>query len=274
MKTREITRQELEGLEFICEGYKAVNWDSSTQGNNEFKYGEQGEPLVGKAFAVDGDISICNWGLHFSKDPAYVFNFYKPLGYNRYFKIRAYGKVVDAEDGFKSVAQALEFVEEYDPMQYIDIIKGFDRTASNAVRGSNAVSWSIAVRESNAVRESIAVSWSNAVSNSYGLRECDGIVNGLFCHKKEGAKNVIFNKKCTQARFDEVMAKIKSFNWTPQFENWYDIKGNKEWWAFCFPQLQTVDNDIAWGKMPQDMKDYIFGLPEFNQKIWDKITGK
>ena len=88
------------------------------------------------------------------------------------------------------------------------------------------------------------------------------------------AENVIFNRKCTQARFDEVMAKIKSFNWVPQFANWYNIKGDKDWWAFCFPQLQTVDNDIAWSKMPQEMKDYIFSLPEFNQKIWDKITEK
>ena len=121
METIEIQREALNGAEPLCYGYKAVKWDSGTM--QDFRYGETGDALVGKIFRVDGDIRNCNWGLHFSKDPANVFNFYEPLGYNRYFKVAAYEKTVDKSDGFKTVAQCIEFVEEYDLMQFIDLIK-------------------------------------------------------------------------------------------------------------------------------------------------------
>ena len=127
MHTREITKEELGKAEVICYGYKAINYDSSTKAGNKFRYGKKGEKLVGKIFTVDGEIQECKWGLHFSKDPAYVFNFYEPLGYNRYFKIAAYRSVVDDKEGIKSVAQTIEFIEEYDLMKYIDLIKEFDR---------------------------------------------------------------------------------------------------------------------------------------------------
>jgi len=176
MNTYEIKREELNGAEPICYGYKAIKWDGSTL-QGPFRYGKPDEAIVGKIFRVDGDISTCNWGLHFSKDPAYVFNFYEPLGYNRYFKVAAYEKSLDKPDGFKSVAQCLEFIEEYDLMQFIGLIKQYDRSStagrgstggsgSTAVRESNAVSRSNAVSDSNAVRGSNAVSRSNAVSDS------------------------------------------------------------------------------------------------------------
>ena len=251
MKTYEIKKEEVKG-EPVAYGYKAINWDSSTRGDSLFKYGEIDEKLVGKIFRVDGDIAECKWGLHFSEDPAYVFNFYEPLGYNRYFKVAAYEKAVKSDDGFKTVAQCIEFIEEYDLMKFIEIIKLFDRrvTDSSAVRGSSAV------------------------TDSYGIKNCEAVKNCLFCAGIEAKKYYLFNKKTTAERFDEVFAKIRSFNWYPSFANWYDIKGNKEWWAFCFPQLKDVDPVIAWGKMPEKMKEYIFSLPEFNEKVWKKVIGE
>ena len=63
------------------------------------------------------------------------------------------------------------------------------------------------------------------------------------------------------------------FNWTPKFDNFYELKGNKEWWTLCFPMLMTVDNKTAWSKMPKEMEEYIKSLPEFNEKIYNAITG-
>ena len=99
METIEIQRKELNGAKPLCYGYKAVKWDGGTK--QRFRYGETGEKLEGKIFRVDGDINACSWGLHFSKDPANVFNFYEPLGYNRYFKVAAYENIVDTLDGLK-----------------------------------------------------------------------------------------------------------------------------------------------------------------------------
>ena len=373
METIEIQRKELNGAEPLCYGYKAVKWDSGTK--QRFRYGETGEKLEGKIFRVDGDINACSWGLHFSKDPANVFNFYEPLGYNRYFKVAAYENIVDTPDGLKTVAQCIEFVEEYDLMQFINLIKQFDRSStavrnSDAVRGSiavsgsaavsnsiavsgstavsdstavshsiavsdsiaasdstavsdsiavsdstavsdsaavsdsTAVSYSTAVSDSNAVngstavsgsaavsysaevnsstavsdrdavRGSTAVSDSTAVNSSYGIRNCRGVFRSLFCSNKDGISHYIFNKKSSKYRVEEVLCKIREFNWIPEFSNWYGIKGNKEWWAFCFPQLQYVDNDIAWSKMPPNMLDYIKALPEFNEAVWKELTKK
>ena len=296
MKTYEITKDMLSNTEPVAYGYKAIRWDSGTQ--QDFKYGETGENLLGKLFTVTGDIEECKWGLHFSKDPAYVFNFYEPLGYNRYFKIAAYDKVIDSKDGFKSVAKTIEFIEEYDLLDYIEEIKKYNRSYSHAVNNSHAVSYSNAVSYSDAVSYSHAVSYSDAVSNSdavsssnavsyskavsnsdavsssWGLRNCMGMYECLFCVEQKGKAWYVFNRKSSEERVKEIIKKILSFNWRPEFANWYEIKGNKEWWAFCFPQLQEIDNKTAWSKMPADMMEYIKSLPEFDEKIWQKLTGE
>ena len=249
MKTYEIKKSEIEGLELLAVGYKAVNYDNGTQ--QTFRYGEKGENLIGRIFKVDGNVKECKWGLHFSKDPANVFNFYEPLGYNKYFKVHAYGNCVDSTDGLKSVAQVIEFVEEYDIMQYIDIIKKFDRTA---------------------VSDSNAVSWSNAVMDSYGLRKCEAVKNGVFCFEIEGAKNIIFNKPVSEKRFKEVYRAITRFDYRPNWDNFYELKGNKAWWSIAFPELMFVDNKTAWSKMPIKMVDYIKSLPEYDETVFENIT--
>ena len=83
---------------------------------------------------------------------------------------------------------------------------------------------------------------------------------------------MLFNKQVSHDRAYSVIEKIRSFRWHPKFENWYDIKGKKEWWAFCFPQLEKVENDVAWSKMPEEMFEYIKNLPEFDENVWAKIT--
>ena len=60
MKTYEISKSDLENLEIVAIGYKAVNYDNSTL-HGSFKYGNKDENLVGKIFKVDGDISECSW---------------------------------------------------------------------------------------------------------------------------------------------------------------------------------------------------------------------
>ena len=134
------------------------------------------------------------------------------------------------------------------------------------------MSYSDAVSDSTAVSYSTAVSDSNAVSDSYGLKECEAVKFAIFCHKKEGAKYVLFNKKITKERFEEVYRQIRKFNFRPQFDNFYELKGNKEWWSIAFPDLMVVDNQTAWSKMPQEMRDYVQSLPEYNENIFKAIT--
>ena len=113
---------------------------------------------------------------------------------------------------------------------------------------------------------------SNAVSDSYGIRKCEAIKYGIFCYDIDCKKYVLFNKKVTKKRYEEVNQKIRVFNFIPHFDNFYELKGNKEWWALCFPELCEVDNKTAWSKMPKEMLDYIKSLPEYDEEIFKKIT--
>ena len=372
MSDYEIDRAALNGAEPICFGYKAVEWDSGTK--QDFKYGEAGAPLVGKIFRVDGKIKPCRNGLHFCKDPADVFSFYNPYGYNRYFKVAAFLEAVDDESGKKTVAQCIEFLEEFDLMQFVNLVKSFDHITavrsstavsgstavsdsdavsfSNAVRGSNAVSGSTAVsdstavrysaavrssnavsdstavRSSNAVSDSTAVSFSNAVSGSnavrsstavsgstavsdsdavsdstavrystavrssnavsfsdavsgsdavfacFGVRNCAGLYESLFCVDLKGGAFLLFNKQSTEKRVKEVKSRILKFAWVPEFLNWKECKGDRPWYAFCFPMFQENENADAWSGIPADMLAYIQDLPEFDADVWARITGE
>lgn len=83
---------------------------------------------------------------------------------------------------------------------------------------------------------------------------------------------MLFNKKVKEERFGEVYAKIKSFDWVPHFNNFYELKGDKAWQSLCFPLLKDVDNKTAWSTMPAEMLEYIKSLPEYNETIFKKIT--
>ena len=119
---------------------------------------------------------------------------------------------------------------------------------------------------------STAVRNSTAVSGSYGCYRCEAIKKCLFCFGIEAAKFKLFNKKVKKDRFEEIFEKVKSFYFSPKFDNFYDLKGNKEWWAVCFPELMSVDNATAWSKMPSEMEVYLRSLPEFDEEIFKKIT--
>ena len=82
-----------------------------------------------------------------------------------------------------------------------------------------------------------------------------------------------FNKKITEARFNEIMDKLYSFGWYPKFNNAEELKGNLEWYETNIPAIVKVDNKTAWSFMPKEMLEYIKNLPEYNEKIFEKITG-
>ena len=62
-----------------------------------------------------------------------------------------------------------------------------------------------------------------------------------------------FNKKITKNRFEEIYQRTMDFGFYPHFDNFYDLKGDKEWWTIAFPELMEVDNKTAWSKMPKEI---------------------
>ena len=94
----------------------------------------------------------------------------------------------------------------------------------------------------------------------------------LFCNKKNGIAFYVFNRKSTKGRCDEILNKLKSFGWVPEWTNIYKLKGNMQWWRVCFPELIENDTKTAWSTMPKEMLEYIKSLPEYDEKIFKAIT--
>ena len=40
------------------------------------------------------------------------------------------------------------------------------------------------------------------------------------------------------------------------------------------PNIFEIDNKTAWSTMPKEMKEYIQSLPEYDEEIFNKITGE
>ena len=143
---------------------------------------------------------------------------------------------------------------------------------SNDVNASRGVNWSKGVSESFGVDMSRGVSESCGVHCSYGVLKCVGISRAIFCYKKSG-KLMAFNKRITEERFAEIFATLKSFEWYPKFNNAEQRKGELEWYETNIPAIESVDNKTAWSSMPEEMLKYIKSLSEYDEKIFNKITG-
>ena len=96
----------------------------------------------------------------------------------------------------------------------------------------------------------------------------------LFNANKNGICFYIFNKKSNKERIDEILNELKRFKYVPKWHNILALKGDKEWWEVCFPKLKEASEEVAWADMPKEMEDYIRSLPEFNEEIFNEITGR
>lgn len=156
---------------------------------------------------------------------------------------------------------------------------------SNCVTASSGVNWSDGVTASNGthggrgvnmsqgVNRSQGANRSQGVNESWGVILCEGVSRCLFCYKVSG-KLMLFNKSITEDRYNEVFYKINSFNWYPRFNNAEMLKGNLEWYETNIPKIVEIDNKTAWSFMPRQMLNYIKSLPEYDEELFDKITGE
>ena len=58
------------------------------------------------------------------------------------------------------------------------------------------------------------------------------------------------------------------------FNNLFEMKEDKqEWYRINISKAFEIDNKMAWSKMPKEMKEYIQGLEEYDEEIFNKIIG-
>nr|DAE47509.1 MAG TPA: hypothetical protein [Caudoviricetes sp.] len=285
MRTYRISEEEIKGMTPVATGYKIFPNDFVAHG---YDYKDENGNVVGTIHKVDGDIEQCRWGLHFSKLPHDCFNFYEPLQWNKFAKIEAYDKVINCDK--KSVTNILKIVAVLSFDEFIDLCQkelqngitggnniwgGNNITGGNYIRGGNYIWGGNNIWGGNDIRGGNYIWGGNNIWGGnyiWGALNCEGISRSIFCYNKSG-KLMAFNKKINEDRFYEIYNRLIAFGWYPKFNNAETLKGNLEWYETNIPAIVLVDNKTAWSFMPTEMKEYIQSLPEYNEKIFNKITG-
>ena len=76
---------------------------------------------VGETYRVDGELKICEHGLHFCDEPLGVFAFYPPSG-SRYALVEAAGEIVKDKNAHKFCTGKLKIVKELSLDELIGVV--------------------------------------------------------------------------------------------------------------------------------------------------------
>lgn len=160
----------------------------------------------------------------------------------------------------------------------------------NKSRGVNwgyGVNWSEGVNGSRGVNWSYGVNWSDGVNGSYGVNrsygiyKSNGVSNALFLADKKESFS-IFGVEVEQERFEEVRENLynRLNGWIPKFNNAFElyVQNGSDWKKVKASEIySTLENDDepyeAWKDMPKTAIEYVMSLPEFNAKMFKRITG-
>ena len=144
---------------------------------------------------------------------------------------------------------------------------------SDGINCSYGINHSYGINCSNGINCSYGINYSDGINSSYGIVKSEAVSRSVFCYKFTG-KFGLFNKIVSEKRINEVMEEIRRFNWSPSFNNAFEMKKEKAYWfEVNIPKIFEIDNKTAWSTMPLEMKKYIQNLKEYNKEIFNKITG-
>ena len=225
--------------------YKIFNNDWTCNG---FQY------EVGKTYEFDGNIKLCESGFHACKNLHDCFKYYDCVPWNKIAEVELLGAVL-GENGDKQVTNKIKIIKEI-PFEKIGKI--------------------IKTAMENGISRSNGISWSNGISNSYGILNANGINKGLFV---ANIKNdcLIFNTAVSTERFDTIMFTFTEYlnGWKPTTNNLKSlyIKSGSEWKQTPITNATSIQKQETWKDMPEKAVKYLKSLPEFNQEIFEEITG-
>ena len=307
MNTRRIDKV---GGEPICTGYKVLNWDYKATNGDGYCYADENGNIEGGIHTTDGELSKCENGLHFCKNPLDCMKFYPPVQWNKFVAVTAFGEVIDDTQDGKSVARTLRIDKVLTYNEYVAAVKtyaenvaktnlssdvhggsdvyggnhvhgGSDVYGGNYVRGGNYVHGGNHVYGGNDVRGGSDVYGGNGVYGGNDVqycRKCEGISRCILCYDIKGARLKLFNKDISEMRFSEVRAEIfvLADDWYPKFTNAAELRekyGNGKWEETPAPAIRGRSAKEAFADMPEALVKYIKSLPEYDEAIFNAITG-
>ncbi len=152
---------------------------------------------------------------------------------------------------------------------------------SNGINRSHGISWSHGINRSHGISWSYGVNRSHGINRSYGILNSQGVSRAIFLADKK-QKPTIFGVEVSKERFENVWSElqVKLNGWYPNFNNTFElyIQAGNDWEKvkasdIC-PTLSTWEEPYeAWKDMPQKAIDYVRSLPEYDAKMFERITG-
>lgn len=257
--TKRIDAATLEGKAPMAEGYKIFNWDWT--GYDGYCYADEDGEVEGSVHTVTGKLDKCGWGLHYSVNPIDCMRYEDLIQWNKFAKVEAYDEDINAGD--KSLCRTMKIVKVLSFDEMIEAIKEHQK---------------------GVLSDGYGISDGSGISNGYGIRNGYGIYKSKFCTKCEGisrciccydtsGKLMIFNKPVSEERFNEVWNNLGY--WYPNFTNAEILKekhGEGEWKNTPAVAIEGRSAREAYAEMPDELREYIKSLPEFDADIWAKIT--
>ena len=235
-------------------GFKVFNpdWTCSPGGNTK-QYSCPGK------FEEDIAPVRCGKGMHFCKNASDCFNYYKFDPKNRVAEVVAYGDI--AEEGDKCCTNKLEIVREIPWGELLEIV--------NTGKGCSGLCNS--------------GNWNSGNCNSGDWNSCD-FSNG--CFNTFEPKIFLFNKPSTWSYSDWINSKARYIlNQIPgnvleyvYFENMTtDEKATHPEAEVTGGYLKKLNRSECrktwWDYLPDDKKNIIKSIPNFNKEIFKEITG-
>ncbi len=270
----------------VVKGFKVFNADWTCRGKQYTCPGK---------FEEEGELDMCGHGMHFCKNAVDCFRHYRFDPNNHVAEVIAHGKVL--EDNDKCCTNNLEIVREVlwdEVLQIVNIGKyctGFrntgDQNTGNRNTGDrntgdwNTGNWNTGNRNTGNRNTG---NWNTGDRNT-GDWNTSSFNTGCFNTEKE-RKIFMFNKPSGWSYRDwlhsEAMGLLNSIprnvvEWIRTSEMTEEEKEAYPTYATTGGYLKVLDKSecaqIWWDSLTDDQKDIIRGMPNYNKKIFEQITG-
>lgn len=268
--TKRIDPALLEGKKPLATGYKVFNWDWT--GYGDYCYADENGNVEGSVHTVTGEISECKWGLHYCLNPLNCMKYRDIVQWNKFALVEAYDENINGAD--KSVCRTLKIKKVLSFNEMVGACRSYQKdAANNGISYGEGISYGYGIRNVEGVRGGYGIHNGGGVNLSMHCYECEGVSRCIFCAGLEGAKLMLFNKPVNEGRFNEVWCVLNK--WRPDFTNVQKLKakyGNGEWKQTPAPVIIVRTAKEAYAEMPDDLRDYVKALPEYDDEIFRAIT--
>ena len=285
--------------EEIIKGFKVFrpDWTCSPNGNTK-QYTCPGK------FEEEGELDICNHGMHFCQTAADCFNYYSFNSKNKVAEIIAYGDV--RTDGYELCTNKLEIVREIpwdEVLRIVNIGKkctglcnaGDNNTGNRNTGNSNTGNWNTGDRNTGMVCTGLCNTWNRNTGDwntgdwNTGNRNTGDWNKSSFntgCFNTEEQKIILFNKpsNMTYREWMDSDAKYLLNQIPKNVVEWVSEEDMTDEEKAAYPTYETTSGylkvldeskcgQLWWNGLSDCDKQIIKSIPNFDPDIFYECTG-